>query len=120
MKQLTKEDQHELTGDSPLAGHRHRWPLAGDQLFVDFDLSLANVLPGSELAIGSAIGEATDQPHTGCETFVARFRTGRRTVRQLGGRTGPAAARDPRKGRSSRDDSSRERREEEGTSRMRR
>src|SRR6188474_842897 len=29
-----------------------RRPLAGDQLFVDFDLSLANVPPGSRLAIG--------------------------------------------------------------------
>jgi hypothetical protein len=50
-----------------------RWALAGDQLFVDLDLSGDNVPPGTRLAIGSAVIEVTDQPHTGCCKFVARF-----------------------------------------------
>jgi MOSC domain-containing protein YiiM len=50
-----------------------RWPLAGDQLYVDLDLSAENVPPGTRLALGSAIVEVTDQPHTGCRKFVERF-----------------------------------------------
>jgi hypothetical protein len=56
-----------------LAGDESRWPLAGDQLFVDLDLSGANLPAGTRLAIGTAIIEVTDQPHTGCEKFVDRF-----------------------------------------------
>ena len=50
-----------------------RWPLAGDQLFVDLDLSTANVPPGTRLSIGEAVVEVTEQPHTGCRKFVDRF-----------------------------------------------
>ncbi len=50
-----------------------RWPLAGDQLVVDLDLSPANLPPGTRLAIGSAIVEVTAEPHTGCGKFVSRF-----------------------------------------------
>lgn len=50
-----------------------RWQLAGDQLFVDLDLSEENLPVGTRLAIGSAIIEITDQPHTGCAKFAARF-----------------------------------------------
>jgi MOSC domain-containing protein YiiM len=50
-----------------------RRPLAGDQLFVDLDLGVANLPPGTQLAIGEALLEVTDQPHTGCGKFVARF-----------------------------------------------
>ena len=56
-----------------IAPDRSRWPLAGDQLYVDFDLSAANVPPGTQLALGSAVIEVTDQPHTGCSKFKARF-----------------------------------------------
>jgi hypothetical protein len=56
-----------------VAQHDDRWALAGDQLFVDLDLSGDNLPPGTRLAIGSAIIEVTDQPHTGCGKFVARF-----------------------------------------------
>ena len=56
-----------------VAGDRERWPLAGDQLDVDFDISAANVPPGTRLAIGSAVIEVTDQPHTGCAKFTKRF-----------------------------------------------
>jgi MOSC domain-containing protein YiiM len=52
---------------------KQRWPLAGDQLFVDFDLSEANVPAGTKLAIGSAVIEVTAQPHTGCSKFIERF-----------------------------------------------
>jgi hypothetical protein len=50
-----------------------RWPLAGDQLYVDLDLSEENLPPGTRLAIGSAVIEVTAQPHTGCKKFMARF-----------------------------------------------
>ena len=56
-----------------LAQQKKRWPLAGDQLFVDVDLSEANVPAGTRLAIGDAVIEVTNQPHTGCEKFVSRF-----------------------------------------------
>jgi hypothetical protein len=56
-----------------MAQDEARWPLAGDQLFVDLDLSEANLPPGTRLAIGSAVIEVTDQPHTGCGKFVERF-----------------------------------------------
>ncbi|HNV71357.1 MAG TPA: MOSC domain-containing protein, partial [Candidatus Ozemobacteraceae bacterium] len=47
--------------------------LAGDQLYVDFDLSKDNLPPGTRLQIGTAIIEATPPAHTGCSKFVARF-----------------------------------------------
>jgi hypothetical protein len=56
-----------------LAGQRERWALAGDQLFLDMDLSAANLPPGTRLAIGEAVLEVTPQPHTGCGKFVERF-----------------------------------------------
>jgi hypothetical protein len=52
---------------------KSRWPLAGDQLFIDLDLSAGNVPPGTRLAIGSAVIEVTAMPHTGCGQFVERF-----------------------------------------------
>lgn len=52
---------------------RERWALAGDQLYVDLDLSEGNLPAWTKLALGSAIIEVTDQPHTGCAKFVARF-----------------------------------------------
>ncbi|GJL65102.1 MAG: hypothetical protein NPIRA05_00730 [Nitrospirales bacterium] len=56
-----------------VAGNQHRWPLAGNQLYVDFDLSVDNVPPGTQLALGTAIIEVTDQPLTGCKKFSTRF-----------------------------------------------
>ena len=56
-----------------VAGERERWPLAGDQLYVDFDISLANLPPGSRVQIGSAVIEFSEPPHTGCAKFSARF-----------------------------------------------
>lgn len=56
-----------------VAGDPDRWQLAGDQLFVDLDLSKANLPPGTRLAAGAALIEITDEPHTGCGKFAARF-----------------------------------------------
>lgn len=56
-----------------VAQRKDRWALAGDQLYVDFDLSEPNVPCGARLAIGSAVIEVTAQPHTGCRKFVSRF-----------------------------------------------
>ena len=50
-----------------------RWALAGDQLYVDLDLSAANLPPGTRLGVGTAVIEVTAQPHTGCGKFVERF-----------------------------------------------
>lgn len=56
-----------------VARRRDRWPLAGDQLFLDLDLSEDNLPVGSRLAVGSAVIEVTAQPHNGCKKFVERF-----------------------------------------------
>lgn len=56
-----------------LAPTKEQWSLAGDQLFVDFDLSADNLPAGTRLAIGAATVEITAQPHTGCQKFAARF-----------------------------------------------
>lgn len=56
-----------------LAQQKNRWALAGDQLFVDFDLSEKNAPPGTRLSIGSAIIEVTAPPHLGCKKFSSRF-----------------------------------------------
>ena len=56
-----------------VAGDKERWPLAGDQLYVDLDLSAENLPPGMRLKIGGAVIEVSAQPHTGCAKFIARF-----------------------------------------------
>lgn len=56
-----------------IAQDKARWQLAGDQLFIDLDLSIDNLPPGTKLALGTAIIEVTPVPHTGCKKFVARF-----------------------------------------------
>ena len=56
-----------------LAQDKARWPLAGDQLFMDLDLSESNLPAGTQLSLGSAVIEVTSQPHTGCGKFVERF-----------------------------------------------
>jgi MOSC domain-containing protein YiiM len=52
---------------------RARWAQAGDQLYVDFDVSQENLPPGSRLAIGDAVLEVTADPHLGCGKFSRRF-----------------------------------------------
>ena len=56
-----------------IAGERERWPLAGDQLYVDLDLSITNLPPASRVQIGSAVIEFSETPHTGCAKFQARY-----------------------------------------------
>jgi MOSC domain-containing protein YiiM len=56
-----------------IARREDRWSLAGDQLFVDLDLSERNLPAGTRLAIGTAVIEVSDEPHTGCGHFVERF-----------------------------------------------
>jgi hypothetical protein len=56
-----------------VAQDRSRWALAGDQLYVDLDLSEDNLPAGQRIAIGSAILEITALPHTGCDKFTARY-----------------------------------------------
>ena len=50
-----------------------RWPLAGDQLYVDFDLSIEQLPIGARFQVGEAILEVSPAPHTGCAKFSARF-----------------------------------------------
>jgi hypothetical protein len=56
-----------------IAGAPERRHLAGDQFFVDFDLSVENIPPGSRLKLGDATVEITEIPHRGCGKFSARF-----------------------------------------------
>jgi hypothetical protein len=56
-----------------VAGDKGRWQLAGDQLFIDMDLSAENLPAGTRFSLGSAIVEVSSQPHTGCQKFVSRF-----------------------------------------------
>jgi MOSC domain-containing protein YiiM len=59
--------------DLVAGGDRDRWALAGDQLYVDFDLRHENLPPGTRLQVGSATLEVSELPHTGCAKFTARF-----------------------------------------------
>lgn len=52
---------------------RERWALAGDQLYVDLDLSYRNLPPGTRLRVGEAVIEVTEEPHRGCGKFSSRF-----------------------------------------------
>ena len=85
---LTRGDKHTAGGVSDpgrqltimncrairaITDNESRWPEAGDQLYVDFDLSAGNIPPGSRLAIGTAEVEVTELPHLGCAKFGARF-----------------------------------------------
>jgi hypothetical protein len=56
-----------------VAQEKERWPLAGDQLYIDMDLSQENLPAGSRLAVGTAVLEVSALPHTGCRKFVSRF-----------------------------------------------
>ena len=56
-----------------VAGGPDRMPLAGDQLYVDLDISVANLPAGSLLAVGEAVLAVSDAPHLGCAKFVEGF-----------------------------------------------
>jgi MOSC domain-containing protein YiiM len=69
-----------------VARDQDRRPLAGDQLYADLDISVANLPPGTRLALGSAVIEVTGKPHLGCAKFLARF--GRDALKFVNSRTG--------------------------------
>jgi hypothetical protein len=71
-----------------VAQEQARWALAGDQLYVDLDLSVDNLPPGTQLQVGTALLEVTALPHTGCEKFMARY--GRDAVLFVNSPTGKA------------------------------
>ena len=56
-----------------VAQDEESWSLAGDQLYIDMDLSEDNLPPGTRLSIGSAMLEVSAQPHSGCKKFSSRF-----------------------------------------------
>lgn len=56
-----------------LTPSKEEWPLAGDQFYVDFDLSETNTPAGTRLAIGETVIEITPMPHNGCKKFAQRF-----------------------------------------------
>lgn len=74
-----------------VAGSRGRWPLAGDQLFVDLDISPGNLPPGQRFIVGDALLEITAVPHTGCAQFTERF--GSAAIRFVNSPEGRAARR---------------------------
>jgi hypothetical protein len=69
-----------------VAGGTDRMPLAGDQLYVDLDLSVENLPPGSLLAVGQAVLRVSEAPHLGCAKFVERF--GAEAMRLVNSRAG--------------------------------
>lgn len=56
-----------------VAGQPDRWKLAGDQLYIDLDISVSNLPAGTRFKLGSAVLEITSEPNTGCGKFVERF-----------------------------------------------
>lgn len=52
---------------------RDQWPLAGDQIYVDMDISVDNLPAGSRIKVGEAVVEISEVPHTGCAKFASRF-----------------------------------------------
>ena len=56
-----------------VAGSLERWELAGDQLYVDLDLGVTNLPPGTRVSIGEAVLEITDKPHRGCRKYSERY-----------------------------------------------
>lgn len=62
-----------LRAITAIAADQAQWPLAGDQFYVDLDLSQQNLPPGTRLMIGTAVIEVTAEPHLGCRKFAERF-----------------------------------------------
>ena len=56
-----------------VAQDKDRWQLAGDQLYIDMDLSKDNLPAGARIQVGTAVLEVSPLPHTGCHKFVSRF-----------------------------------------------
>ncbi|WP_316650373.1 MOSC domain-containing protein [Ovoidimarina sediminis] len=56
-----------------IAGAPENWPPAGDNLFLEMDLTPASMPPGTRFSIGSAEFIVTPVPHNGCESFIERY-----------------------------------------------
>ena len=56
-----------------IAGEKENWPPAGDNFFIDMDLTPANMPPGTRFAIGSAEFVVTELRHNGCQKFIDRY-----------------------------------------------
>jgi MOSC domain-containing protein YiiM len=52
---------------------KSKWAMAGDQLYLDIDISAGNLPVGQQIAIGTVILEVTEVPHNGCGKFTERF-----------------------------------------------
>ena len=70
LRQLTVMNSRVLEA---IAGPIENWPLAGDQLCVNLDISEENLPAGTRLAIGDTVIEVTEPPHQGCAKFTRRF-----------------------------------------------
>jgi hypothetical protein len=49
------------------------WAQAGDQIYVELDISADNLPAGTRISLGEAVLEISAEPHTGCAQFSARF-----------------------------------------------
>ena len=58
---------------SLIAQDENLWPIAGDNLYVDLNLSHDNLQAGQRLSLGSAVLEITEVAHNGCDKFAQRF-----------------------------------------------
>ena len=56
-----------------IAGDKANWAPAGDNLFIDMDMTPANMPPGTRFSIGSAEFVVTELPHNGCQMFSDRY-----------------------------------------------
>jgi hypothetical protein len=56
-----------------IAQERDNWAVAGDNLFIDMDLTPGNMPPGTRISMGSVILEISDTPHNGCAKFIKRY-----------------------------------------------
>ncbi len=56
-----------------IAGDKENWAAAGDNLFIDMDLTPSNMPPGTRFAIGSAELTITEEEHKGCQMFIDRY-----------------------------------------------
>ena len=79
-----------------VARNKDRWQLAGDQLYLDMDLSEENVPAGTRLSLGAAVMANNAPPHLGCQKFVA-FRSGGDEVCKFADRQTTPSSRPQRK-----------------------
>src|SRR5258706_9897808 len=56
-----------------LIAHGQPLTVFGDNLFVELDVSAANLPAGARLRVGGALVVVTAKPHDGCNKFQARF-----------------------------------------------